>query len=124
MQGKTAGQLSARNPVEGGIYIHLQGGGGISAEHRALGQEKKQHVKFDSSTNKGNEKFINKQGRINITRHQKVLSCLEKRALRYQKYRWTLEQIDEVLYQEALDETGTVPIGSLTESDNGSVTLR
>ena len=33
-------------------------------------------------------------------------------------------KMDEVLYQEALDETGTVLIGSLTESDNGSVTLR
>ena len=32
--------------------------------------------------------------------------------------------MDKVLYQEALDKTGTVPIGSLTESDNGSVTLR
>ena len=29
----------------------------------------------------------------------------------------------EVIYQEALDETGTVPIVSLTESDNGSVKL-
>ena len=60
---------------------------------------------------------------MNITRHQSVLSCLEKRALRYQKYGPTLEQMDEVLYQEALDETGTVPIGSLAESDNGSVKL-
>ena len=51
-------------------------------------------------------------------------SCLEKRTLRYQKYRPTLEQMDEVLHQEALDETGTVPIDSLTESDNDSITLR
>ena len=61
---------------------------------------------------------------MNITRHQSVLSCLEKRALRYRKDCPTLEQMYEVLYQEAVDETGTVPIGSLTESDNGSVTLR
>ena len=26
--------------------------------------------------------------------------------------------MDEVLYQEALDETGTVPIDSLTQSEN------
>ena len=32
--------------------------------------------------------------------------------------------MDEVLYQEALDETGTVSIDSLTESDTDSVTLR
>ena len=61
---------------------------------------------------------------MNITRHQSVLSCLEKRALRYRKYRPTLEQMDEVLYKEALDETGTVPIDSITESYNYSITLR
>ena len=32
--------------------------------------------------------------------------------------------MDNVLYQEALDETGTVSIASLTESDTDSVTLR
>ena len=53
-----------------------------------------------------------------------MISCLENRALRYRKDRPTLEQMDEVLYQAALDETGTVPIGSLTDSDNGSVTLK
>ena len=72
----------------------------------------------------GNEKFINTQGRMNITRHQSVLLCLEKRALRYLQDRLTLEQMDEVLYQEALDETCTVTIASLMESDNDSVTLR
>ena len=60
---------------------------------------------------------------MNIIRNESVLSCLEKRALRYQKDRPTLEQMDGVIYQEALDETGTLPLGSLTESDNDSVTL-
>ena len=32
--------------------------------------------------------------------------------------------MDEVLYQEALDETGTVPIDNITESNNDSITLR
>ena len=53
-----------------------------------------------------------------------MLSCLEKRALRYQKYCLTLEKTDEVLYQEALDETGTVSIASLTNYDTDFVTLR
>ena len=61
---------------------------------------------------------------MNITTHKSVLSCLEKRALKYRKDRPTLEQMDEVLYQEALDETGTVPIDSLTESESESITLR
>ena len=61
---------------------------------------------------------------MNITRHRSVLSCLEKRALRYGKDRPTLEQMDKVIYQEALHETSTVPIDSLTESDTDSITSR
>ena len=72
----------------------------------------------------GNKKITNQQGRMNITRHQSVLSCLEKRASRYRKYRPTLKQMVEVLYQEALDETGTVSIYSLTEFDKYSITSK
>ena len=53
-----------------------------------------------------------------------MLSYIEKRALRYRKDCPTLEKMDERLYQDALDETGTVCIASLTESDTDSVTLR
>ena len=53
-----------------------------------------------------------------------MILCLEKRAWRYKKVRPTLEQMGEVLYQEALDETGTVSIASLTESNTNPVTLR
>ena len=34
----------------------------------------------------------------------------------------TKKKMDEFLYQEALDETGTVLIDSLTEFDKGSIT--
>ena len=34
------------------------------------------------------------------------------------------KKIDEVLYQEALDETDTVPIDSLTEFNKDSITSR
>ena len=61
---------------------------------------------------------------MNITSHQSVLLCIEKRALRYRKYRPTLGQMDKVLYKKALDETCTVSIASLMESDTNSVTLR
>ena len=61
---------------------------------------------------------------MNITRHQSVLSCLEKRALRYRKDCPTLKQRDEVLYQEALDEIGTVPIDSRTKFDKDSITSK
>ena len=45
---------------------------------------------------------------MNITNQQSVISCLEKRSLQYQKYSPTLEKMYEVLYQEALYDTGTV----------------
>ena len=53
-----------------------------------------------------------------------MLSCLEKRALRYRKDRRTLKQMDEVLYQKSLDETVTVPIDSLTEVDKDYITSK
>ena len=53
-----------------------------------------------------------------------MLLCQKKQALRYGKDRPTLETMDEVIYQEALDETGTVPIPIPTESNNDSATLR
>ena len=61
---------------------------------------------------------------MNIIRHQSVLSCLEKRALKYRKDCPTLKQMDEVLYQESLDETGTVPLNSLTEFDKDYITSK
>ena len=71
----------------------------------------------------GNKKITNQQGITNIKKHQSVMSCLEKRALRYQKDSPTLEQRDEVLYQEALDEPGTVSTSSFTKSDTDLVKL-
>ena len=53
-----------------------------------------------------------------------MLSCLEKRALRYRKDCPTLKQMDEVLYQEALDETGTLLIDFLAEFDKDYITSK
>ena len=95
-------------------------------QHRATNfrtrQETTRQIRLNDA--QGNENCINKQRRMNITTHKSVLSCLEKRALKYRKDHPTLEQMDEIIYQEGLNETGTVPIGSLTESDNASITLR
>ena len=60
---------------------------------------------------------------MNITKHQSVLSCIDKRALRYPKDSPTLEQRDDVLYKQALDETDTVSTYILTKSNTNSVTL-
>ena len=58
---------------------------------------------------------------MGVTRHTKVLSVLEKRALRFhRKGQVTVDQ-DEALFNEALDETLTVSTASLTDSDEESL---
>ena len=55
---------------------------------------------------------------MTLCKHSRVLSALEKRALRY--HRKGQLDADEVLYNEAIDETGTVSTASLTDSDGES----
>ena len=66
----------------------------------------------------GNQRFVCQQGRMGITKHQTVLSALEKRALRYRKKGHKQADMDEILYENALDETGTVSTAALSESEN------
>ena len=56
------------------------------------------------------------------TKHSKVVSALEKRALRFRNKGERQVDQDEVLFNEAIDETGTVATVGLTDSDNESAT--
>ena len=58
---------------------------------------------------------------MGVTRHSKVLSVLEKRALQYRSRGQDKLDKDKVLFNEALDETQTVSTASLTDSDDESV---
>ena len=71
----------------------------------------------------GNREFVRQRGRMGVTRHKNVLSALEKRALRYRRKGQDGIDYDEVLYNEALDETETVSTVSLTDSDSESVDI-
>ena len=57
---------------------------------------------------------------MNITKHTRVLSALERRAERYRNKGVSKQDPDEVLYDEAIDETGTVGTAPLTDSDSES----
>lgn len=46
---------------------------------------------------------------------------LEKRALRYRRKVHNKQDADDVLYDQALDETGTVATATLSDSDDDSV---
>lgn len=71
----------------------------------------------------GDKRFIARHGRMSPCKHSKVLSALEKRALRY--CRKSIIDADEALYNKVIDETGTVSTAGLAdlndESDGGSL---
>ena len=54
---------------------------------------------------------------MNIKKHTNVLSALDKRALRYIHKVQVQLDTDEVLYNDAIDETGTVSTSSLVKPD-------
>ena len=54
---------------------------------------------------------------MNITKHARVLSALEKRAERYRNRSQKMSDPDDLLYSAAIDETGTVDTAALTDSD-------
>ena len=59
---------------------------------------------------------------MGLMRRSKVLLALEKRALRFCRRDQCQGQVDldEVLFNKAIDETGTVSTAGLTDSDNES----
>ena len=63
----------------------------------------------------GNKEFVRQMGGMGVTRHTKVLSVLEKRALRYRRKGHEEIDKDDALFNEALDETQTVSTASFTD---------
>ena len=54
---------------------------------------------------------------MGITKHVNIISALKKRAMRYHNKDHHKEDTDDRLYDEAVDETGTIDTTSLTDSD-------
>ena len=65
----------------------------------------------------GNREFVRQRGKMNITKHTRVLSALERRAHRYRNKGRSKQDSDDILYDAAIDETGTVGTVTLTDSD-------
>ena len=65
----------------------------------------------------GNNEFDRQHGKMNLTKHTNVLSALENWALRYRKKVQVQLDTDEVLYNDDVDETGTVSTASLMKPD-------
>jgi hypothetical protein len=63
----------------------------------------------------GNRRYVLQYGRMNQTKHQRVLSVLEKRALRY---RSKFSGLEDLHSGDNIDETGTVSTEGLTDSES------
>ena len=57
---------------------------------------------------------------MGLVKHKKIMAALERRALRYRREDKITVDYDEILYNEALDETGTVTTEGLTDSEGDS----
>ena len=60
---------------------------------------------------------------MSITKHHTVLSALEKRALRYRRKGHKQVDLDDLLYNDAVDETGTVSTVGLTDDESDYINI-
>ena len=62
-------------------------------------------------------RIVRERGKMGLVKHDRIMAALESRALRYRNGNETGADHDEILYNEALDETGTVATEGLTDTD-------
>ena len=62
-------------------------------------------------------RIVREKGKMGLVKHERIMAALESRALRYRNGNKTRIDQDEVLYNEALDETGTVGTVGLTNNE-------
>ena len=56
-------------------------------------------------------------GKIGLTKHVNILAALEMRSLRYHNKGHAKVDQDKILYDEAMDETGTIDTAEISEFD-------
>ena len=57
---------------------------------------------------------------MSLTKDSRILSVLEKKALRYHRKGQGMVDIDEILFNEAINETGTVLTEGLTDTEDST----
>ena len=62
----------------------------------------------------GNKRVIRQHGKMGLTKHFNILSVLEMRDLRDHNKGHPKADQDEILYNEAMDETGTIDTAELS----------
>ena len=66
---------------------------------------------------RGNRRVIRQRGKMGLTKHVNILAALEMRALRYHNKGQANVDQDNILYNEAMDEMGTINTAGLSDSD-------
>ena len=62
-------------------------------------------------------RVVREQGKMGLVKHGRIMAALETRALRYRKGNKMRTDHDEILYNETLDERGTMSTEGVTDSD-------
>ena len=65
----------------------------------------------------GNKRVIRQHGKMGLTKHVNIIAALEMRALRYHNKGHAKSDQDKILYNEAMDKTGTIDTSELSEFD-------
>lgn len=84
-----------------------------AARYKSRGETARQIKLVDEL---GNRRYVLQYGKMNLTKHQRVLSVLEKRALRYRGKKGYLNTA--TFDGDVIDETGTVSTEGLTDSES------
>ena len=63
----------------------------------------------------GNKWVIRKHGKMGLIKHVNILAALEMRDLRYHNKGHAKAHPDKILYEEAMDKTGTIDTAELSE---------
>ena len=72
----------------------------------------------------GNRRYVKQRGKLDVTTHKTILNALDKRARRYKNSEAAYdEQLDDILFNAAIDETRTVSTASESLSDGGGDSL-
>ena len=64
-----------------------------------------------------NKRVIRQHGKMGLIKHVNIISALEMRALRYHNKGHAKSVQDKILYDEAMDETGTIDTAELSDFD-------
>ena len=68
----------------------------------------------------GTARYVKTKGKLNVTKHNKVLTALERRALRFEQKQNDEDERDKELFELLLNDDATVSTAceSLSHSDN------